>query len=172
MTLMPVSNSSPLIHLSRLGKLSYAKRAFPSIMIPPAVRYETVERGRSEGYADAFPLEELEKDGWLRTTQLSRKSSSLAERLFTVVGEGEAQAIALALEKKERLFLDDLKGRRMAESYRIETTTTLGIIFELFAKGFLPQTDYVRNVKNYGSRGWISGDVIQEFIEKGAEIVR
>lgn len=168
--MMPVSNSSPLIHLSRLGKLGYARQVFSSIMIPPSVRLEAIERGRSEGYTDALALEKLEHDGWLKTTQLTPRSSRLAEELSEAVGDGEAEAIALAIERNERLFMDDLKGRRTAESYRIETTTTLGIIFELLVSRALPRADYVRNVKNYGARGWISGDILEEFIQRGERI--
>jgi len=167
---MPVSNSSPLIHLSHLGKLGYAKQVFAFIMIPPAVRWEIIEKGKSDGYADALVLEKLEKEGWLRTTKLSRKSSHVAQELSQVVGTGEAEAVALAVEKKERLFMDDLKGRRTAELYRIETTTTLGIIFELLVKKAVGKSDYTRNVKNYAERGWISGDVVEEFIQRGGEL--
>ena len=89
--------------------------------------------------------------------------------LSDVVGIGEAEAIALALEKQERLFMDDLKGRRTAELYRLETTTTLGIILELLANRALTWLDYQKNVKICGSEGWISGEIIREFIEKGKE---
>ncbi|MHB8566740.1 MAG: hypothetical protein ACYC7D_01660 [Nitrososphaerales archaeon] len=123
-------------------------------MIPPAVRSETIKRGKSGGYTDAIILEKYEREGWLRTTKLSSKSARLAEELSVLVGKGEAEAIALAFEEHERLFMDDLKGRRTAELYRIETTTTtLGIMFELLVCGALPKTDYLRNVKNYASQG-------------------
>lgn len=167
---MPVSNSSPLIHLSRLGKLVYARQAFSSIMIPPAVRAETIARGKSEGYGDALALERLEKEGWLKTCELSSRSERIATELSDAVGAGEAEAIALALERKERLFMDDFKGRKAAEFYGIETTTTLGLMLELLAVRALTKIDYNKNVKNYGSQGWISGDVIQEFIERGREL--
>jgi uncharacterized protein len=167
---MPVSNSSPLIHLSRLGELGYVRSTFSSLMIPPAVRKETIEAGRSEGYSDALNLERLEKDGWLKTIQLSNSSDNLAEELSQAVGRGEAEAIALAAEKKERLFMDDLKGRRTAELYKVETTTTLGIMFELLVSKALPKNDYTRNVKEYGSQGWISGEILYEFLERGAKI--
>jgi predicted nucleic acid-binding protein len=159
-----------LIHLSRLGKLGYAKEAFPSITIPPAVRSETIERGKTDGYGDALALERLESEGWLKTSELSPESKRLATELSDAVGLGEAEAIALALEKKERLFIDDLKGRRAAELYRLETTTTLGLLLELLARRALSALDYQRNVKVYGSQGWISGEVIQEFIERGKEL--
>lgn len=167
---MPVSNSSPLIHLSRLGKLGYARSTFSSVMIPPAVRHETIESGKSEGYADAINLESLERDGWLKTIQLSNSSEKLAMQLSEAVGMGEAEAIALAVEKKERLFMDDLKGRRTAEFYKVETTTTLGIILELLAHKSISRNDYTRNVKEYGRQGWISGEVLNEFLERGRQL--
>jgi uncharacterized protein len=167
---MPVSNSSPLIHLSRLGKLGYARSTFASLMIPPAVRKETIEVGKSEGYSDALTLERLESDGWLKTIKLSNSSDSLADELAQAVGRGEAEAIALAVEKKERLFMDDLKGRRTAEFYKVETTTTLGIMFELLVSGTLKRNDYTHDVKEYGGRGWISGEILNEFLERGAKL--
>lgn len=139
-------------------------------MIPPAVRQETIESGKSEGYPDAFNLESLERDGWLRTIQLSKSSEELARELSEAVGIGEAEAIALAVEKKERLFMDDLKGRRTAEFYKVETTTTLGIILELLAHKAISKNDYTRNVKAYGRQGWISGDVLNEFLERGKQL--
>ncbi len=139
-------------------------------MIPPAVRAETIATGKSEGYLDAVALEGLEKEGWLMTCELSPHSAGIARELSEAVGAGEAEAIALALERKERLFMDDLKGRKAAEFYRIETTTTLGLMLELLAVGALTKIDYKKNVKNYGSEGWISGDIIQEFVEMGERL--
>jgi predicted nucleic acid-binding protein len=84
--------------------------------------------------------------------------------------KGEAEAIALAIEKRDRLIIDDLKGRRTAETYKIERTTTLGLMFGLLVNGALAKTDYVRNVKNYGSPGWISGEILEEFVERGQNL--
>lgn len=75
----------------------------------------------------------------------------------------------MAIEKNDRLFMDDLKGRRTAELYRVETTTTLGIILELFLAEALDRNDYIRNVKEYGSHGWISGEILNEFLERGRQ---
>jgi len=136
-------------------------------MIPPSVKNETIGAGKGEGYPDAFALEKLENEGWLKVTRLSQGSSRLARELSEVVGFGEAEAIALALEKKESLLIDDLKGRRTAELYQIETTTTIGIIFELLLSRVLPKADYFRSIRNYAARGWISADVLEEFIQRG-----
>jgi len=89
----------------------------------------------------------------LQTVELSPKSTKLAKELSAAVGEGEAQAIALALERKDRLFIDDLKGRRVAAQFKIESSTTLAIVFELLVTGVLSKSDYLKNVKNYGAQG-------------------
>jgi predicted nucleic acid-binding protein len=138
-------------------------------LIPPAVRFEVIDAGKDEGYSDAVVLEGLESEGWLKTSQLSRKSKVLAGQLSDAIGIGEAEAIALALERRERLFMDDLSGRRTAELYQVETTTTLGLLLELLAAKAVTLLDYLKNVKNYGSQGWITGDIIQAFIEGGKE---
>jgi predicted nucleic acid-binding protein len=146
-------------------------KAFPSITIPDAVRYETIERGKMDGYSDALALERLETKGWIKTVKLSSpEARRVAEELGKEIGKGEAEAIALALEKKERLLIDDKKGRQAASLYGIETTTTLGVMFELFINAVLTKEEYRKNVKNYGSQGWIAGDIIQEFLERGEEI--
>src|SRR5208283_140822 len=146
----------------------YMMKTFPSITIPDAVRYETIERGKSEGYSDAVMLERLETEGWLKTVKLSTsQSTKTAKDLAKEIGKGEAEAIALALEKKERLFIDDQKGRYLAAFYGIETTTTLGLMFELLIDGVLSKEDYRRNVKNYCSHGWITAEIVEEFLERG-----
>jgi len=51
---LAVSNSSPLIHLSMVGRISLLRR-FSSIYIPPAVWQEVVEQGGSRpGTAEIF----------------------------------------------------------------------------------------------------------------------
>lgn len=115
-------------------------------------------------------METLETEGWIRTIKLSAGSTKLARDISSAAGIGDAQAIALALQMKDRLLIDDLKGRRLAEQYKIENMTTLGVIFELFANGTITRADYFKNVKNYAAHGWISGEIIQEFIERGKEL--
>ena len=167
---MPVSNASPLIHMSRLGKLGFAQTVFSEVLIPFAVRRETMEAGAEEGYPDASGLEKLEAVGWLVTSPLSKASLGVADKLSEGLGRGEAEAIALAIERRERLFMDDQKGRAAARLCGVETTTTLGLMLEMRAEGAMGLTEYRRNVKEYGSRGWIGADVVQLYLDRGREL--
>ncbi len=88
---MPISNSSPLIHLSRLSKIGYVRKVFPSLAIPVTVRSEAIEKGNSEGYLDALTLVKMEDEGWLKTVKLSSASSVKTARELTYeLGRGEA----------------------------------------------------------------------------------
>ena len=62
---------------------------------------------------------------------------------------------------------NDLRERGTAALYKVETTATLGIMLELLAMRALTRNDYNRNVKEYGSQGWISGDILNAFLERG-----
>jgi len=54
------------------------------------------------------------------------------------LGKGEASAIQLALEKPGCLLvIDELKGRKLAESLDIAITGTLGLFIEAKLKGYI-----------------------------------
>lgn len=66
-----VSNSSPLIHLSMIGRTGLLRR-FSSICIPPAVWREVVELGGSR--PGATEIHDARKSGWLRVAEPSDKA--------------------------------------------------------------------------------------------------
>ncbi|TFH28766.1 MAG: hypothetical protein E4G98_04910, partial [Promethearchaeota archaeon] len=51
---MIILDSSPLIHLTKFGKMDYILNTFDIISIPDAVFNEVVEEGIKNGYSDAI----------------------------------------------------------------------------------------------------------------------
>ena len=49
-----VSNTSPLIWLSKIGKITLLKKLFDEVIIPKEVYKEAVERGLQEGFSDVL----------------------------------------------------------------------------------------------------------------------
>jgi len=119
---LPVSNATPLIYLARLGKLHLLRDMFTQVQIPPEVKIETVERGKTKGYSDAYVIEQALNDGWLisspLTTENTKKSEALAQ--MTGIDIGEAQAIILTKQKNEKVVLIDQTNAR-------EVTRHLGL---------------------------------------------
>lgn len=65
---LAVSNSSPLIHLSMIGRTSLL-RHFSSVCIPPAVWREVVELGG--GRPGATEIRDARESGWLQVIEPS-----------------------------------------------------------------------------------------------------
>lgn len=128
---MPISNASPLIYLARLGKLHLLKDIYEKVQIPQEVKIETVDRGKAKGYSDAYVIEEALSEGWLITDALTkenlRRSEALAE--MTGVDIGEAQAIFLAKQKKEKeALIDQSDARKVARQIGLNPRGTIFVI--------------------------------------------
>lgn len=67
-----MSNSSPLIHLAKIGKLDLLKSFFSEVIVPEAVYREcVVEGGERE---DAV---KIAKANWIRVQKISYESKNL-----------------------------------------------------------------------------------------------
>jgi predicted nucleic acid-binding protein len=118
-----VSNSSPLIGFEQLGKAELLVKLFNKVLIPPAVRQETYE---------VLPLPR-----WVEERSLSQPLSALTLRWR--LGNGEREAIALALElQADFLLMDDLAGRRVAISLGLKILGTLGILLQAKKEKLIP----------------------------------
>jgi hypothetical protein len=75
---------------------------FTQVQIPPEVKVETVDRGKTKGYSDAYVIEQALNDGWLISTPLTTENTKKSEALgqMTGIDIGEAQAIILTKQKK------------------------------------------------------------------------
>jgi len=165
---MVISNSSPIIHLTRLGKLKSLFRLFTKINIPKAVYEEVVVQGKDKNYAESFIIER-----YIENKKIVVKSlKSFDESFYPPLGRGELEALELARKTNELLIIDDKKARNLAKLLEIDHQTTIATIFELLISRSINMIDYKLNIKKYAENSWISADIIQEFLEKGEKYGR
>ena len=135
---MPViSNSSPLIALSQIGRLDLLGQLHVRISIPPAVAREvepTVSR-----LPDWVLVQEL-----ALPLQPSTVSGS--------IGPGEREVISLGLELGSALLiLDEQPARRLATSLGLRVIGTVGLLMAGKERGLLtkirPELDRLRAVR-------------------------
>ena len=127
-----VSNSTPLIHLARIGQLDLLRDFFGKVMIPPAVYDECVVQGKA--YRDAHLIAQAE---WLEIKPVS--DSHLVILLNAELDRGESEAIALALQQQtDLLLLDDAEGRGKARLYGLKYTGSVGLLLKAKLDGKLP----------------------------------
>ena len=117
-----VSDSSPLIHLSQIGRLNLLKDLFHELLIPPAVYHEVVIEGGGRPGS-----EEVREASWIRVVEIRDKH--LKRLLQFLLDEGESEVIVLALEVKASLvLLDDREARLQAKRLGLRVTGTLGVL--------------------------------------------
>jgi uncharacterized protein len=107
-----VSNSSPLIALTQIGSLDLLRSLFETILVPPAVRRETVAS--------------IGAPTWLIERSLTRP---LDPRVPASLDLGEREVLSLALEiGAYRVIVDERPARRAARMLGLPVVGTLGVL--------------------------------------------
>ena len=158
-----VSNSSPLIHLSRIGRLYLLQELFNEVIIPCAVYKEVVEEGM--GQPGAL---EVKNAPWIKVLPI--KNKSMKTLLMTFLDEGEAEAIILALETgAELLLIDEREGRQHAKKLGLRVAGTVGILLKAKRIGLISSVkNDIEKLKDAGFR--ISKDVENEILRRAGEL--
>ncbi len=120
-----ISDSSTLIHLARIGRLSLLREMFGAIIIPPAVWQEVVIEGKGRTGAEEVRIGQ--NTGWIQVVDVANEP--LMKMLKSELDNGEAEAIALAVEvEADLLLIDETDGRRIATLYDLPKTGVVGIL--------------------------------------------
>ena len=153
-----VSNSSPILNLVIIDKLSLLKECFENVIIPQGVLQELrVE----ENLPGSKSIKHAIHDGWI--TVESVRNRHLFRVLRRELDLGEAEAIALAVETNaDLILLDEKEGRTIAKDLELKVTGIIGVLLRLYKKkrssldetiselktvaGFYIREDLVRNL--------------------------
>jgi len=148
-------NSSPLIFLAKLGLLDVLGKLFDEVYVTDAVYWETVVEGA--GREEAILIE---KADFLR--RASVENQHLVKFLLELIDYGEAETIALAIERKlDLVVLDDKDARKVARGFGLRVTGTLGILLLAKRRGLISEVaPYIETLKKHGFR--ISDEVVKE----------
>ena len=164
---MIISNSSPLILLAKINKLSILEKLYKKISIPYEVYNEVITKGKKENYSDAALIERHINEV-IFVTSLKKDYVKEAEKLKEAIGSGESEAIALCLQEKAKLLLiDNLEPRKIAQSKRIKCRSTPGMLLESLKRKVITFSDYESAIKELSKYAWLSGDIVAYFLEKG-----
>ena len=114
-----VSNTSPISNLAKVGKLTLLQQIYGEIIIPIAVFNELNHQGAGEIVSTA-----VRSSVWIKTQPVT--NFGIVSSLLDKVNQGEAEAIALAIElNATQLLIDERIGRREATRLGIPGKTHL-----------------------------------------------
>jgi predicted nucleic acid-binding protein len=132
---MPVvSNTSPILNLAIIERLSLLQSQFDEILIPPAVLRELRV---DESLPGSAVIREAFDAGWLASASLPE--NDIVRVLNRDLDLGESEAIALALARQISLvLLDETEGREIARNLNLTPVGTLGILLKAKQMGAIP----------------------------------
>ena len=155
-----VSDSSPLIALSKLNLLFILQEFFGEIVIPPEVWKEVVERGKGKAGSEA-----IRKAKWINVREVGDDLS--VEVLCREIEKGEAEAIILAKRiNADVLILDERIPREIAEAIGLKVVGSPALIHESIERGLVNQTLEDITKKMRERKIWISDEIIER-VKKG-----
>jgi len=160
---MIILDASPLIHLTKIGKLEYIIDLFDFIIISNAVYKEVVEGGIKAGYSDATLILNYLKNNKIKEIKIKNPNPLLEEYLHP----GESESIQLANHLKCILVIDEKKGRLIAEQNGIEFLTTSDLLLLLLKEGLINFDFFKKNLGKYSEDGWLGAPIYQKYLEKG-----
>lgn len=120
-----VTNTSPLIAFSAIQRLDLLENVFTRLLVPESVRAELFPTGSVWTQAQAAQ-EALTRGAWMEVIRASQPSALAV--LTHKLGAGETEAIAVALERRLPLVIDDLEARAAARALGLQVVGTLGIV--------------------------------------------
>ena len=152
-----VVNSSVIIALAEIDLTSIMA------LLATEVITEVVVRGR--GRPGSRELEELVRQGKVKL--LAPRDQALVEALHDPLGLGEAEAIALAVERNYIVVLDDRIARSKAKSMRLEVIGTIGLLRRAYDKELMDKNRLVQALKQLREHGFrVSDEIIREVLER------
>jgi uncharacterized protein len=131
---MPVvSNTSPLWNLAAIDSLDLLRDQYPDIRIPTDV-WRELQVG--QGYPETARIRRAVDDEWV--TIEAPAQTYLRQSLRLGLDQGEAAAIALALEIGEsRILIDEADGRAAAKAMGLRPIGVLGVLLRAKEAGKL-----------------------------------
>ena len=132
--MLVVSDTSPILNLAIIGRLELLGQQFGRVVIPQAV---VAELRSEQDLPGSAAVRAAQQAGWLASERV--RDHVRVAILQRDLDGGEAEAIALALQKRaDWLLLDERDARRVAKSLGLKVTGVLGILLKARLEGQLP----------------------------------
>ncbi len=155
-----VSNTTPIISLSSVGRLEILKDLYHEIILPEAV-YEEIKSKEEYGY------QEVEADFIKVRSVQGKKYRNL---MLNQLDAGEAETILLATEiNADIVIIDESIGYKIAKNAGLNVVRTLSILLKAKKIGILSEIKPVLDEMISKGR-WYSEKVYKTILRKAGEL--
>ena len=159
-----VSDTSPVSNLILIERLDILRELFSEIIIPPSVDGEI--RALKQFGKD---LTVYENAVWIKVS--APKNLQKAQHLQANLDEGEAQAIALALEINcDLLLMDERIGTNIARQEGLQTVGLVGVLIKAKDEKLIAEVSIILDELKNTAGFWLNADLEKKILQKLGEI--
>lgn len=159
-----VSNSSPLMNLAIIGQLDLIKALFGRVFVPQEVWHELTVAGKGKPGSEVIRQAE-----WIERKEL--RDNTLYPLLRKDLDDGEAAAIALAVEQRaDLILLDETDARNVADLYSIPKTGVIGIVTRAKKHHLIQETKPLFEALKIQANFWIQPQLYETIMQEMGEL--
>lgn len=144
-----ISDTTPIITLSKIKRLDLLQKLFKNILIPQAVYSELTSNVQFQNEADA-----INDAKYIQVVDVYDVKAVELLRRATGLDLGESEAIIFTDNcKAELLLIDEVKGRKVAKQMGLSVMGTLGILMAAYNEKFISSDEikeYIIVMKKVG----------------------
>ncbi|MBS3075266.1 DUF3368 domain-containing protein [Candidatus Pacearchaeota archaeon] len=163
-----IADSSSLIIFAKINKLNILIKLFNKIQITKEIYNEIIEQGILIHAPDAEILKNFFNNKKIEIIELNKNYEEIAKKLrktYFQLGIGEAEAIALSLQEKNKsLVIDERIGRNIAKLYDLKPIGSLRILLEAYKKKIINEKELRSSLDEMIKNKFrIGAEIINEF---------
>lgn len=164
-----VSNSSPLIWLAKIGRLTLLKTLFKEVIIPRKVHMEATLDKKS---ADSILIGKAVEEGWIKVSEETMEEAQILADI-SGVHLGEAEAILLARKLEVELIIDEREASATAQMFGVRPIGTIAVLLLALAKNQLTISEFKECLDRLMTLGfWLTVEVYNKVLEEAQTIVK
>lgn len=162
-----IVNASPIIIFGKLNKLDILKKVFKKITIAKAVYDEVVENGIKINAPESLIVKDYIEKGYIDVKKLGKKWQEKANfflKIYNQLDQGETETLALALQEKETVLIDERIARKIAKIHGIKARGSLWVLLEAFKQDIITE-DQLKElmVEITSTKFRLSAEIINKF---------
>lgn len=138
-----ISDTTPIISLLKINKLSLLQILFKNVIIPQAVYNELISNPK---YTNEAVI--IFNTSYISIKKVENRKQVDELRNNSGLDIGESEAIAYSkMVNADLLLMDELKGRSVAKQLGLSITGTIGILIQAFNENLISKEEILNNIK-------------------------
>lgn len=155
--MIAVSDSTPLIHLAKIGCINFLKNLFEKIIIPKEVYEEVIIEGKKQGKNEILLIEKLMEEKFINIEE-TKTTMEIAN-----LDQGEKKCITLCKELNINIILiDETEGFNISGIFNLMPIRTTSLLIILLDNKIIKLTEYKELLKKLSQSGYFLDSLTYE----------